>query len=70
MLGAAVTRRGQGEESVEEGTYDHEGWQACHFNATEKGGQSAEIYREITAGHDINNTFRVSFPCTIFFSIP
>ena len=45
MLITAVTWREQGEESVEEVTYDHEGWQACHFDATEKGGQSAEIYR-------------------------
>ena len=41
---AAATWRERGEEYVGEGTDDHEGWRACHYDATARGGQSVEIY--------------------------
>ena len=53
-LGAAATWRRQGAESGEDGTYDHEGWKIFHYDATARGGLSAEIDGERTAFHDIN----------------
>ena len=44
----------QGEESVGEGTDNHEIWKSCHYYETSRGGKSAEINREIIAGHGIN----------------
>ena len=34
--------------------HDNEGCKVCHYDATARRGQSAEIDGEITAGHDIN----------------
>ena len=39
-LGVEATRRELGAESGEEVTYDNEVWQACHSDATERGGLS------------------------------
>ena len=53
-LGAAVTWRGRGAQSGEKGKHDHEGWRVCHYDATARGGRSAEIDGERSAGHYIN----------------
>ena len=53
-LGAAAIWRGRGAEYGEEGTDDHEGWQFFHYDTTARGGLSAEIDGERTAGHVIN----------------
>ena len=49
-----MTGRGRGAESREEGTDDNEGWQIFHYDTTARGGLSAEIDGERTAGHVIN----------------
>ena len=53
-LGYEETWRVQGAESGEDGPYDHKGWQVFHYDATARGGRSAEIDGERTAGHGIN----------------
>ena len=53
LFGAADNWRGQGAESGEEVTDDHEGWQFCHYDTTSRGRLSVEIYGERKAGHII-----------------
>ena len=40
FIGSAATWRGRGEEYVEEGIYDNEGWQFSHYDTTARGGIS------------------------------
>ena len=54
-LYAAATLRGKGAKYGGEGTDDHEGWRACHYDTTVRWGRSKEIDEERTAGHDIND---------------
>ena len=61
-LGAAATWKVRGAESGEEGIDNNEGYRFCHYDTTARGGLSADIDREITVGHVINND-REGFDC-------